>query len=110
MTETEAIYLFDPLLKNTLLPKASFGLRVLSLPASVLICVTNRQWHIVDFNFDCRCGSLFSGYSFMFKKLIMWIHPSLNSSSPGQNGCRFTDDIFKCIFFNENVRFLFKFR
>ena len=28
----------------------------------------------------------------------------LNSSSPGQNGRHFADDIFKCIFMNENVR------
>ena len=26
----------------------------------------------------------------------------VQSSSPGQNGCHFTDDIFKCIFVNEN--------
>ena len=26
----------------------------------------------------------------------------LDSFSPGQNGCRFTDNIFKCIFMNEN--------
>ena len=29
---------------------------------------------------------------------------SLNSSSPGQNGRYFTDDIFKRIFLNENIR------
>ena len=27
---------------------------------------------------------------------------SLNSSPPGQDGCHFPDDIFKCIFVNEN--------
>ena len=27
---------------------------------------------------------------------------AFNSSLPGQNGHRFADDIFKCIFFNEN--------
>ena len=27
----------------------------------------------------------------------------VNSSPPGQNGCHFTDDIFKCIFMNNNV-------
>ena len=31
---------------------------------------------------------------------------SFNSSSPGQNGRRFVDDIFKRIFSNEKVRFL----
>ena len=27
--------------------------------------------------------------------------PSLDPSLPGQNGCHFADDIFKCIFMNE---------
>ena len=30
----------------------------------------------------------------------------VNSSSPGQNGRHFADDIFKCIFLNEKVWFL----
>ena len=29
----------------------------------------------------------------------------LNSSPPGQNGCHFADDSFKCIFFNEKQGF-----
>ena len=28
---------------------------------------------------------------------------SLNTLRPRQNGCRFTDNVFKCIFLNENV-------
>ena len=32
-----------------------------------------------------------------------------NSSPPGQNGCHFTDNIFKRIFLNENVRFSIQF-
>ena len=32
----------------------------------------------------------------------------LNSSPPGQNGCHFADDIFRCIFLNENFCILFK--
>ena len=32
----------------------------------------------------------------------------LNSSSPGQNGRHFADDIFKGIFLNEKVRFVAK--
>ena len=31
----------------------------------------------------------------------------MNSSPPGQNGCHFTDDNFRCIFVNENF-FLIK--
>ena len=32
----------------------------------------------------------------------------VNSSSPGQNGRHFADDIFKCIFLNEKARVLTK--
>ena len=32
----------------------------------------------------------------------------LNTLRPRQDGCRFPDDIFKCIFFNENVLLLIK--
>ena len=31
----------------------------------------------------------------------MFTHPWLKPSPPGQNGCHFTDDIFKHIFLNE---------
>ena len=34
--------------------------------------------------------------------------PRLNSSPPGQNVRRFTDDIFRCIFVNENICILIK--
>ena len=33
---------------------------------------------------------------------------SNNSSSPGQNGHHFSDDIYKCILLNENVSILIK--
>ena len=32
----------------------------------------------------------------------------INSSSPGQNGRHFADDIFKCIFFNVKIRIVIK--
>ena len=32
-----------------------------------------------------------------------YLKKSVNSLRPGQNGCLFADDIFKCIFLNENV-------
>ena len=32
----------------------------------------------------------------------------VNSSPPGQNGCHFTDDIFRCIFVNEKFCILIK--
>ena len=31
-----------------------------------------------------------------------------NSSPPGQNGCRFADDILRCIFMNEKFYILIK--
>ena len=31
-----------------------------------------------------------------------------NTLKPGQNGCIFPDDIFKCIFVNENISILIK--
>ena len=34
--------------------------------------------------------------------------PCFNTMRPRQNGCHFTDDIFKCILLNENVRFPIK--
>ena len=34
---------------------------------------------------------------------------SLNSSPPGQNGCQFADDLFRCIFVNEKFCILIKF-
>ena len=33
---------------------------------------------------------------------------SVNSSPPGQNGCHFTDDIFRCIFMNDKFCILIK--
>ena len=33
---------------------------------------------------------------------------AINTLRPRQNGCRFADDTFKCIFLNENVRISIK--
>ena len=41
----------------------------------------------------CRVASL----------LVSWLSHLLNTLRPRQDGRRFPDDIFKCIFFNENV-------
>ena len=38
----------------------------------------------------------------------MCAYKRVNSSSPGQNGHHFTDDIFRCIFVNEKFSILFK--
>ena len=40
----------------------------------------------------------------LFHDIIRVKHLSLNSLRPRQNGRHFADDIFKCIFFNENAR------
>ena len=40
--------------------------------------------------------------------LYQILDPSVNSSSPGQNGHHFADDIFKRISLNENVRFFIR--
>ena len=34
--------------------------------------------------------------------------PQINSSPPGQNGRHFAEDIFRCIFMNENLCILIK--
>ena len=36
------------------------------------------------------------------------VNRDLNTLRPKQNGCHFADDVFKCIFLNENVWILFK--
>ena len=35
-------------------------------------------------------------------------HEDVNTLRPRQNGCHFPDDIYKCIFLNENIWFKFK--
>ena len=37
-----------------------------------------------------------------------YLYYNINSSAPGQNGHHYSDDIFKCIFLNDNVRILIK--
>ena len=49
-----------------------------SLDANSLIFVSNRQWYVMDFDFDCRCGSHFGVIASCFEGLIMWIHHSLS--------------------------------
>ena len=40
---------------------------------------------------------------FLWIKNVSWIRIFLNTLRPRQNGHHFADDIFKCIFLNENV-------
>ena len=37
------------------------------------------------------------------RKMFPFDDVIMNSSPPGQNGCHFTDDIFRCIFVNEKI-------
>ena len=41
--------------------------------------------------------------------ILSLIFTEINSSSPGQNGRHFADDIFMCTFLNENIRIWIKF-
>ena len=44
-----------------------------------------------------------------YKLMLQSLKPmAVNSSPPGQNGCHFTDDIFRCIFVNEKSCILIK--
>ena len=57
------------------------------LDANSLIFVSNRQWYVVDFDFDCRCGSHFGVIASCFEGLIMWIHHSLADSLEDSGTC-----------------------
>ena len=57
------------------------------------------------------CGRLFSSFSTIHPKVTiwtmfqqLWFFP-FNTLRPRQNGRHFADDMFKCVFLNENVRF-----
>ena len=45
-----------------------------------------------------RCNSSTSA-----TRILSLSHSVINSSPPGENGCHFTDDMFKCIFLNGNI-------
>ena len=48
-------------------------------------------------------------HEMMMSKIWGAIKPwSVNSLTPGQNGCHFTDDIFRCIFVNEKFCILIR--
>ena len=58
---------------------------------SHLTQILNFDWHIY--------GWLDFQQKYMKQQLLTWI----NTFRPWQNGPHFTDDIFKCIFLNENL-------
>ena len=57
----------------------------------------NRCWYRCPFEmfFDC--------VGYQFKRLPSYFYPCFNTLRPRQHGHHFPDDIFKCIFVNENV-------
>ena len=64
-----------------------------------LYVVLNRYYFRYRFN---------SGYLDMFYSLSNLSLTVINSLRPRQNGRRFADDLFKCIFLNENARISIK--
>ena len=48
------------------------------------------------------------GLQHLIARIALGVHVIPNSSTSVQNDRHFTDDIFKCIFLNENVRILVK--
>ena len=43
-----------------------------------------------------------TGYGFVYTLFATW-RPIINTLKPGQNGRHFADDVFQCIFVNENI-------
>ena len=60
-------------------------------------------------HFQCQSGiidnedKLVFIYHIYIFSFICWCPSTLNTLRPTQIGCHFAEDIFKCIFFNENV-------
>ena len=72
----------------------------------------NITWHPIQI--DCDKGSwICRDYPYNSRLIttqcILWVLLVLiNSSPPGQNGCYFADNIFRCIFMNEKFWILIK--
>ena len=70
----------------------------------------NWKWHSISQNLCTRCVSLWLGIDqFYPAELLQWWWGNhafhlcqMNTLRPWQNGRHFADDIFECIFFNEN--------
>ena len=99
------------------------GIKPVSKPVMVdllmNICVTQTQWvkhilptigvnrlswriHMIEFPLQ-RIHNTRFGCFFVVSLNRLLNSYSFNILRPGQNGCHFQDDIFKCIFLNENV-------
>ena len=73
-------------------------------------CSIHSVWKYIPWN-ECRPYM----YAGICSGSVLGIHYSLAARaahqliSPGQNGHHFTNDIFECIFLNENIRILIQF-
>ena len=80
----------------------------------VLSAMANKRWHVLLSADDIWMGFWIHGDMLMHTDVIGWHSGlyenirSINSLRLRQNGCYFADNIFKCIFFNENVWIVIK--
>ena len=61
-------------------------------------------WCFFDLHLNKRLSKQPWGWWFETPEWSLWRHRNVNSLRPRQNGRHFADDIFKCIFVDENVR------
>ena len=61
--------------------------------------------HMVSLGHNELCSKYLN---LKFHQLYTYLHTGINTLRPRQNRRHFADDIFKCIFFNENVWLLFQ--
>ena len=75
-----------------------------------LICIWTNAWVNSGDASDLRCHCTHYDITVMgYVPCGSTRQHSLDSSTPGQIGCHFTDDIFRCIFVNEKFCILIKF-
>ena len=83
----------------------SSPIRVLSMGFYVFLGLTHRYMGSILLAQICICSRLFHSHT-VSNVLLQWARiklSSINTLRPRQNGRHFADDIFKCIFLNENV-------
>ena len=84
------------------------------IPKTIRIC-SRAHWTRYEFGtpkwVTCCSGAVQCGCRIeqgQSTPVITLANPCINSMRPRQNGRRFADDLFKCIFLNENVRISIK--
>ena len=66
--------------------------------------ISENRWQIASMSIDMKKLFMVSHATFHFLHALVYF----NTLRPRQNGCHFADDIFKCIFLNENIWTLIK--